>query len=126
MKHTTFDNEKHIFSHALNGEHLVTAIVSGKEVYVATNGFQTDYPVPRDSYTLQWENPEYFSEGFKAAVHAWIISAQAMGKLPSGVEYRGPKAVDIISQDDWEDDDMSQQELTDWNQYQDASAACQY
>ncbi len=118
MKHTTFENEKHIFSHALNGEHLVTATVLGKEVYVVSNGLQTDYPIPTDSHTIQWENPEFFSEGFKAAVHAWIISAQALGKLPSGVKYTGPAA-----RGDETVPYMTKEELDQWWEYEDKCAA---
>ncbi len=89
QKYTTFENERHVLSYW--DEHLVTATVLGKETYVASNGVQTDYPLLYDSVTVVWCNPEYFSEQFKEAVRCFILSANALGKLPGGVEYRGPK-----------------------------------
>ena len=67
--YTTFADEKLVYLHR-NGEALVTATIAGKREYVAAtkDGYRTDYPYmyPNDdTHTVYWDNPEWFTKGFK-------------------------------------------------------------
>jgi hypothetical protein len=69
--YTTFPDERLVYRHR-NGEALVTAIVLSKRSYVAVtrDGYRTDYPHTYDGPASNdtrvfWDNPEYFTKGFK-------------------------------------------------------------
>ncbi len=64
--YTTFADEKLVYLHR-NGEVLVTATIHGYRVYVAVtkDGYRTDYPIDIGKGQVSWDNPEWFTNGFK-------------------------------------------------------------
>lgn len=68
-KFTTFPNEELLYEHP-NGEALVAADTATGRAFVAVtkDGYRTDYPVFErlsGSSTTRWDNPEWFTKGFR-------------------------------------------------------------
>ena len=73
--YTTFEDERVVYVHS-NGEALVTATINGKREYVAAtkDGFRTDYPIDYGTGQIGWDNPEWFTKGFKSAARKAILA----------------------------------------------------
>ena len=77
--YTTFEDEQLVFA-LPNGEALVTATIHGKREYVAAtkDGFRTDYPIDYGNGQIGWDNPEWFTEGFKSKARSAILAKQGI------------------------------------------------
>ena len=77
--YTTFADERAVYV-AANGEALVTATIHGYRVYVAAtkDGYRTDYPIDIGKGQVSWDNPEWFTKGFKDAAHAAILAGKGL------------------------------------------------
>jgi hypothetical protein len=82
--YTTFPGERLVYLHR-NREALVTAVtVAGREyVACARDGFRTDYPHryagPASGDTrVFWDNPEWFTKGFRERAAAAIRARKGM------------------------------------------------
>jgi hypothetical protein len=75
--YTTFEDEQVVYVHP-NGEALVTATINGKREYVAAtkDGFRTDYPIDSGTGQVEWDNPEWFTDGFKSKARKAILAGK--------------------------------------------------
>ena len=77
--YTTFEDERAVYVHP-NGEALVTATINGKRDYVAAtkDGFRTDYPIDYGNGQVGWDNPEWFTQGFKKRARTAILAGKGL------------------------------------------------
>jgi hypothetical protein len=77
--YTTFEDECAVYVHR-NGEALVTATINGQRSYVAAtkDGFRTDYPINYGTGQVGWDNPEWFTKGFKDKARKAILAGKGL------------------------------------------------
>lgn len=77
--YTTFEDERAVYVHR-NGEALVTVTINGTRVYVAVtkDGFRTDYPIDYGTGQVGWDNPEWFTAGFKSNARKAILAGKGL------------------------------------------------
>jgi len=72
-QHTTFPFELTHLS-LDTGEHLCSAHIHGQRRWVAVETHVTDYPL-LDNGRVFWDNPEFWTEEFKAACAEFILTS---------------------------------------------------
>ena len=79
MNYTTFKDEVLMYRHP-NGEALVSTRAGHKDgrqfVAVTADGFRTDYPHWDTVSSVRWDNPEYFTKGFRNRAASIIFNVR--------------------------------------------------